>query len=493
MFEFDFNKKTYKHIHFVGIGGVSMSGLAEILLSKGFEVSGSDANKSDITIHLEDLGAKVFIGHQKENINGVDLVVYTDAVSSDNEELVEAENKNIKIVDRASFLGAIMLNYQDSIAVSGTHGKTSTTSIIASITNYIDNFNPTILLGGKLNEIGGNIRLASEDCIITEACEYKGNILKYYPSTAIILNIDEDHLDFFKNIDHIVDTFIDYTKNIQENGTLIINMDDPNTKRIIENTREDIDIITFGVDNQADFMAKNIRVSDGKTYFDLLIHGEESHPIELNIIGRHNVYNSLAAIIAIYNHDMDIEVIIDKIKGYQGVQRRLELKGVVNGVTFLDDYAHHPTEIKTTLDAIKASKNMDGTSYCIFQPHTFTRTKILLNSFSEAFKDVDKVIITDIFAAREKNNGSIHSKDLTDAVNKISNNAIYLSSFEEIESFLKDKVKEKDLVITMGAGNIYQLAESILNSEWNLDSENIEIKSLEADSIISSKKINNFA
>ncbi len=468
MFEFNLNNKDkYNYIHFIGIGGVSMSGLAEILLDKGFKVSGSDNKLSKTTIHLQNLGADIYIGHNKKNIINPDLVVYTDAISTDNEELLEAK-KVSTIVDRATFLGAIMQNYKKSIAVSGTHGKTTTTSMIASITNHSDLINPTILLGGNLTEIGGNIKLASDDYIITEACEYKGNVLKYFPTTAIILNIDEDHLDFFKNIDHIVDTFKGYIGNIKENGNLILNIDDEHNQTLITHVRDDIKVHTIGINCDAKYKATDLEFSPHETRFNLLYEGIK-YPFKLKVVGKHNVYNALASIAASHVHGMSFEDISKYLAMYSGVQRRLELKGIINDVTVLDDYAHHPTEIQSTLEAIKKSFNLGGKTYCIFQPHTFTRTKILLDSFSNSFKDVDNVIITDIFAAREINDGKIHSKDLVNAVNKISQNAIYLSTFDEVESFLLENTKKDDLIVTMGAGDVYLIGENFLKLSENLN------------------------
>lgn len=461
MFSFKFNNYEYKHIHFIGIGGISMSGLAEILLTKEYKITGTDNKKTDIIKRLENLGASIYIGHNKDNINGADLIVYTDAISDDNEELIAARKSNIPTVDRATFLGAIMLNYKNSIAVSGTHGKTTTTSMIASITNH-GTINPTVLLGGQLDEIGGNVRLGSKDCILTEACEYKANILKYYPTMAIILNIDEDHLDYFKNMDHIVDTFVGYGKNLKEDSYLVINQDDPYSSQVIENTLANV--VTFGIDSPADYQATDIKYLDNSsTSFTLTINNEESWPINIKTIGKHNVYNALASIIAAHLHGLGMEEIIKNISLYKGVQRRLELKGYLDDVKILDDYAHHPTEIQTTLEAL--SQESDSNLYCIFQPHTFTRTKSLLDSFSKAFIHAKEIIITDIYAARELDNGEIHSKDLVKAINKESDNAKYISTFSEVESYLLKQIKPGDTILTMGAGDVYLIGESLLEEE----------------------------
>lgn len=458
MYEFHIGDHKYNNIHFIGIGGISMSGLAEILIKENYNVSGSDSKDSLAVERLRKLGAKIYIGHNEKNIGQANLVIYTDAISKDNVELMAAYEAGIQVIDRATFLGALMKNYSNSIAVSGTHGKTTTTSMIATIISKT-NLNPTILLGGELDSIGGNVKIGKKDFILTEACEYKGNILKYFPTMAIVLNIDEDHLDYFKSINHIIDTFVGYGKNLEESSHLVINTDDIYAKNVIENTKASV--ITFGINTKADYRAENITFSEeGFPSFILNIKGKKVCQIFLNVMGIHNIYNALASIAATHTYGISLDIISENIKSYRGVHRRLELKGYFNDIKIMDDYAHHPTEIKATLNALK--KSTKGNIYCIFQPHTFTRTKILLNSFAEAFADADKIIIADIYAAREKDNGEIHSKNLADAIRNKGFDAIYLSTFEEIESYLLDNVKDEDTILTMGAGNIYLVGESIL-------------------------------
>ena len=456
MFEFKINNDN-SHIHFIGIGGISMSGLAEILLTEGYKVSGSDYKNSPILDRLRSLDAEIYIGHSENNINNPALVVYTDAISSDNEELKKAISLNIPVVDRATFLGALMKNYEKSIAVSGTHGKTTTTSMISTILNH-STINPTILLGGELKDIGGNVKLGSRDCILTEACEYKANILKYFPTMVIVLNMDEDHLDYFKNMDHIVETFKSYINNLEEDAHLLINADDPNYLRVISETKAKV--FTFGIENEADYMAKNIRFSkEGYPSYDLFIKGQGQHTISLNVLGTHNIYNSLASIAATHLYGMDIKEIIKNLNIYDGVGRRLDFKGHYKGAKVIDDYAHHPTEIRASLNAIK-QEEAKGKVYCIFQPHTFTRTQILFDSFAKSFYDADEVIITDIYGAREVDKGAIHSRDLANAIVNVK--STYLESFEDIKSYLKEKIVENDIIITMGAGNIVELGEELI-------------------------------
>ena len=456
MFEFRINSQKYSKVHFIGIGGISMSGLAKILLTEGYSVTGSDSKNSEVIEKLEELGAKIYINHHRDNINDVDLVIYTDAIANDNEELLKAHSLGVPVIDRATFLGALMKNYKNSIAVSGTHGKTTTTSMLSTILNR-STLDPTILLGGQLSEINGNIKLGSKDYMLTEACEYKGNILKYFPTMAIILNIDEDHLDYFKDIDHIIDTFVQYGKNLDKDSYLLINKDDPGSEKVIKNTLAKV--VTFGLNSDCDYRAEDIKFSqEGLSSFTLNIGNKEFYNINLNVMGIHNIYNSLGAITAAHISGLPMEEILTNIQFYTGVQRRLEFKGYYNKVKIIDDYAHHPTEISSTLRALRNSTK--GNIYCIFQPHTFTRTQLLLNSFATSFCEANKVVITDIYAAREKDNGVIHSRDLANAIK--STDAIYLETFEEIETYLIDNLKDDDIVVTMGAGNIYLVGESIL-------------------------------
>lgn len=461
MFEFLIENHDYKHVHFIGIGGISMSGLAEILLIEGYKVSGTDNTDSSIVNRLRKLGAKIFIGHNKDNILDADLIIYTDAISKDNEELIAAINSGAPVVDRASFLGALMKNYKNSIAISGTHGKTTTTSMVATIMNH-GKLNPTILIGGELDDIGGNVKIGTEEYILTEACEYRANILKYFPTMAIILNMDEDHLDYFKSMDHIVDTFIGYVKNLDDKSNLIINADDPYADKVKNESKANI--ISFGLEKACDYRAENIRYdSEGFPSYSLNIRNSEIHEIKLSVMGIHNIYNSLAAIATTHTLGLPMDVISEFITYYNGVHRRLEFKGYINNTTrVVDDYAHHPTEIRATLSALK--KSTKGKIYCVFQPHTFTRTKILLDSFAKSFEGANKIIIADIYAARELDNGEIHSKELANRIKENGEDSIYISSFEEIEKYLVENAKDNDIIVTMGAGNVYKIGDSILSN-----------------------------
>lgn len=458
MFEINIDDSKYKNIFFIGIGGISMSALAELMLYKGYKVYGSDRMPSINTEKLEKNGATIYYEHKKEHIENMDLVIFTDAISFDNEEYMAAVKEKIDLVDRATFLGAIMKNYKNSIAVSGTHGKTTTTSMITEIIKDLD-LNPTIMLGGQLKDIDGNIKIGDENLFLTEACEYKANILKYFPTTEIILNIDEDHLDYFDNIDHIIRTFKGYVDNLHADDYVILNVDDENVDTLfpIDNCK----VFTFGIKNDADLRAKNIDFSeDGFPTYDLYLKGKKICHVELSVLGRHNVLNSLAAIAATYVNNIPIEDAIIGLKNYKGVERRLEEKGYYKGTKIMDDYAHHPTEIKSSIHAIKNA--CKGKLYTIFQPHTYTRTKLLLDAFANSFDESDVIIITDIYAAREKDYGDIHSKTLRDAISDHRDNTFYISGFEDIVKFIKENIKKDDIVVTMGAGDVYKIGEMIL-------------------------------
>lgn len=461
MFKFNLNEKKYKHVHFIGIGGISMSGLAEILNKYGYKVTGSDSKQSDTTDKLKSHGIDVIIGQKKENIKGADLIVYTDAISLDNEELAQAIKTKVDLIDRASFLGALMENYKVSIAISGTHGKTTTTSMVAEIIKNLPT-EPTIIVGGKLDDINGNVLVGKEEMILTEACEYKANVLKYFPTTALVLNIDEDHLDYFDNIDHIINTFKGYGDNLGKDDKLILNIDDENTRNLLE--RDNTQIITIAVDRYADYRAKNIEFNDlGYPQYDLYYKDKYIDKVILSIMGVHNVYNSLGAIAAAHENNISFKEAIDGIHNYHGVHRRLEYKGNYKGALVMDDYAHHPTEIKASLNALR--KGCKKNLYCIFQPHTYTRTKLLLDSFSKSFSQTDYTIITDIYAAREKDYGDIHSKTLVDAINNNGDSAFYMETFDEIVKFLQDNLRPNDMVVTMGAGDVYKIGQMLLNSQ----------------------------
>lgn len=460
MFNFYLDSHKYSNIHFIGIGGISMSALAEILISEGYNVSGSDAKDSIIVERLRKLGAKIYIGHDEGNIQDIDLVIYTDAITKDNEEYVKAISLDIPVIDRATFLGALMKNYNHSIAVSGTHGKTTTTSMLSTILNH-SKLNPTILLGGELDEIGGNVKLGSKELLLTEACEYKGNILKYFPTMAIILNIDEDHLDYFESIEHIQDTFVQYARNLDANGYLVINSDDVGSEKVIKNTKAKV--YTFGIHSDCDYKAEDIKFSkEGYPSYTLKIKNDRSYVVNLSVMGLHNVYNSLASIAAAHIYGVPMEDILERITLYTGVHRRLELKGYYNGAKVIDDYAHHPTEIKATLRAAKNCRPRKV--YAIFQPHRYTRTQNLSKEFGSSFFDADEIVLTDIYSAGETPIKGVSSDLIAEYLRENGKKVVYIKRKEEIPDYIIDKkLVPGDYILTIGAGDISDVAYSIVS------------------------------
>lgn len=443
-------------IHMIGIGGISMSGLAEILKNKGYVVSGSDINKTPITEKLELNGIKVFYEHNENNIEDADAVIYTASIKKDNPEYVKAEALNLPLIERCTLLGEISASYKNSIAIAGTHGKTTTTSMI-SLAFLGANMDPTISVGGVVPEIDSNYKIGNSEFFVTEACEYVESFLSLKPHCSIVLNIEEDHLDYFKDINHIKSAFNKFVAKTDTDGFTIINNDDKNCRELTIKSN----LITFGIDNKSNVMAKNIDIEDGYTTFDLIYNDNFVAQIKLSVLGKHNVYNALACLSTCLAYNVPIDSVKDTLLKFHGAKRRFEYKGTFNDIEVYDDYAHHPSEIKATLKAAKL-KNANKI-WCVFQPHTYTRTKTLLGEFAKAFVDADNVIITDIYAAREKDTGLVHSKDLVDEINAVSNNAIYIKSFEEIEDYLKENAKKDDVIFTVGAGNVFKIGDDLVN------------------------------
>jgi len=456
----DINDHKIKHIHLIGIGGISMSAIAEVLLAKGYSISGSDLSDSKLLVRLRENGASITIGHSAENIKNPDLIVYSAAIKENNPERIEGKKQSIPEIDRAEMLGQIMKKYEKSIAVSGSHGKTTTTSLVSLLMEY-SSLDPTILVGGELDEIGGNIKIGNSQHFITEACEYVESFLKFNPFIAVILNIDEDHLDYFKNLEHIKESFKKFTLRISEGGFLIANWDDENVRDISNDLK--CKLLTYSINEIADFKAINIEFSkEGLPMFDVEYLGKSYGPFKLSIPGKHNVYNALAAIATLTALGVDLDIIKSNITKYKGIHRRFDKIGEVKGATIIDDYAHHPAEIRATLEAAKNYPH--NKIWCVFQPHTYTRTKTLLEDFSRSFTLADHVIITDIYAAREQDTGEVTSLDL---VNKINDSAkvAYLSGFENIAQNIYDNLKPGDIVLTMGAGDIYKVGHMLLEKK----------------------------
>ena len=459
MYKIDFNHPC--HVHFIGIGGISMSGLAEILMKEGFTVSGSDNKESSLTDHLTDKGAVIFYGQKASNIiDGINVVVYTAAIHEDNEEFMEAKRQGLPMLSRAELLGQLMTNYDTPIAVSGTHGKTTTTSMLSHIFLAGD-MDPTISVGGILKAIHGNIRVGSSGLFVTEACEYTNSFLHFFPKISVILNIDGDHLDFFKDLDDIRHSFRLFAELLPEDGTLVINGDIENLSYITDGLA--CRVVTFGREASLDYSASDIQYDEqGNASFDLIRHGIPSGHVTLSVGGEHNVYNALSAIAVADLLGVSAETIQEGLLSFHGTDRRFEYKGEFNGITVIDDYAHHPTEIEATLKS--AAHYPHRELWCIFQPHTYTRTKALFDEFAQALSHTDHLILADIYAARETDTLGISSEQLARAAASYGCDAIYLPSFDEIEKYVRDHCQSGDLLITMGAGDVVNIGEDLLKA-----------------------------
>ena len=457
-YQIDFHKPV--HVYFIGIGGISMSGLAEILLKEGFTISGSDARESALTIHLEKAGAKVFYGQTADHITeDIDVVVYTAAIHDDNPEFATAKAANLPMLARAELLGQIMRNYPTAIAVAGTHGKTTTTSMLSTILLKAKK-DPTITVGGILSQIGGNIRVGHSDTFLTEACEYTNSFLSFYPTVGIILNIEADHMDFFKNLQEIRTSFHRFAALLPEDGLLVLDSAIEHPEEITKDIRARV--ITCGLTGNEDYTAKDITYNEkGCASFTLCHKGNALGIVSLLVPGIHNVSNALSALSASLELGIDFEKAVLGLLDFQGTERRFQYKGMVNGITIIDDYAHHPTEITATLKAALHYPHRD--IWCVFQPHTYTRTQAFLTDFAKALSLADHVVLTDIYAAREINTIGITSLALKEELEKLGKQCDYFSSFDEIEKFLLKKCMHGDLLITMGAGDVLNIGENLLS------------------------------
>lgn len=448
-----------KTIHFLGIGGVSMSGIATILNDEGCNVTGYDINHSDITNKLEDLGIKVVYEEDLSLIDNADIIVYTAAISKEDNQYLYALDSNKKMYERSSFLGMMMESYDNVLCISGTHGKSTTTGMVSQI--FMEaGLNPTISIGANLPLINSNVYVGNKKYFIVESCEYVDSFLEFKPTSEIILNIDNDHLDYFENIDNIIKSFNKFTTLLPDDGYLIVNNDDENTLKCVNR-----DFITYGIDNDSNFMAKNINYNNlGHPSYDLYIDNEFITNINLSVSGIHNVYNSLASIALSYQYKIDIDIIKKALSNYHGVGRRFEYLGNYNEAFIYDDYAHHPSEIETTLKSVNNTKH--NKCYAIFQGHTYSRTKEHLEDFAKVLSKFENVIIAKIYPAREKNIYNVKEDDLVNLIKENgNNNVIFIDNFEEITSYLKTKIKKDDLIITIGAGPINEVAKMLLKEE----------------------------
>jgi UDP-N-acetylmuramate--alanine ligase len=449
-----------KKIHFVGIGGIGMSGLAHILLSRGYRVSGSDAKENEITTKLATEGAEIHIGHAAENVADADIVVVTAAVKGKNPELAEAKKKKLKVLRRSQLLGILMAE-KKGIAVAGTHGKTTTSTMLSLVLEDAA-LDPTMIIGGEVKNIGGNAKDGAGEWVVAEACEYERSFLDLHPFAAIITNIEEDHLDCYDGLKDIMATFEKFITQIDKKGFLVLSADDANTLKA--GRKYPGKIITYTVNGvKADFTAKNTRTENGETYFEVWQGQECLGNFTLRVPGIHNVANALAVIAVATEVGVYPDRIKETLRDFSGTKRRFEIKGEKDGVLVIDDYAHHPTEIQATLAGL-ANFYPGQKSWVVFQAHQYSRTHHLLSDFARSFRQAGQVIIPEIYEARdtEEDKKSVNCQILAEAINKVSGNAVCIPEFPKVLEYLKKNVKKGDIVITIGAGPVYQIGEEFL-------------------------------
>ncbi|MDD5167234.1 MAG: UDP-N-acetylmuramate--L-alanine ligase [Syntrophales bacterium] len=455
--QIDAMRRKVRAIHFVGIGGIGMSGIAEVLLNLGYTVTGSDLGESDITRRLASLGACVFKGHRAANLVEADVVVTSTAVKADNPEVLEAHRRGIPVIPRAEML-AELLKMKFSIAISGSHGKTTTTSMISTVLAS-GGLDPTMVIGGKLGSIGSNAKIGDGEVIVAEADESDGSFLKLNPCIAVITNIDREHLDYYRDIEDIKAAFLRFANIVPFYGSTIVCADDPHVREIMPKiTRK---VITYGIRTPADYVAANVIFDGSSSTFSVSYKGESLGDVGMSVPGLFNVYNALATIAAAREIEMPMETIREGLLAYVGVQRRLELKGEAGGIAVVDDYGHHPTEIKATLAA--ARQVWKGRLIVVFQPHRYTRTKALYEEFLGAFSDADTLIVTDIYPASEEPIPGVTAEALCRGIREQGHkDASYIGNFDEIVSYLQSRAKASDVIITQGAGSVWKVGEAFL-------------------------------
>lgn len=450
--------KRGKRGHLIGIGGVSMSPLAEVLSDAGLIITGSDIAESERTSHLREKGVEIFIGHDAGNVTDkIDFVVRTAAAHNDNPEVVRAHELGIPVFERTQAWGAIMRGYKNALCISGTHGKTTTTSMCTHILMAAEK-DPTVMIGGTLPLLKAGHRVGTGDTIVMESCEYYNSFLSFYPTVAVILNIEEDHLDFFSGIDEIKQSFREFASHVPENGYVVVNHDDENTMDAVKDL--DRNIVTFGLTSKADVYAKNVIRIGSLTKFDIMCRGKFFETVSIHVPGVHNLKNALAAAASCICLGIKPTAIKYGLAGFSGAGRRFEFKGKFNGADVYDDYAHHPGELKALLDAVEALGYKR--TIVVFQPHTYTRTMALFPDFVRQLRRPDVVYLAEIFAAREKNILGISSADLAEKID----GAKFFKTFEEIENDLRKNAQPGDLILTVGAGNVYKIGEHLLADDY---------------------------
>ena len=443
-------------VHFVGIGGIGMSGIAELLLNLGFSISGSDLNDSEIIRNLRSKGAMIFEGHHAKNLGDCEVLVYSSAVPEDNPELIAAREKKVPIIKRAEMLGELIALKQTSIGVGGTHGKTSTSSMIGALLSHAQ-LDPTLVVGGLVKNIDTNSQLGSGDLIVVEADEYDKSFLQLKPTISVITNIEQEHMDCYDDLEDLHNSFAQFANAVPFYGVVLACLDSSGVQDIIPKIKRPV--ITYGLTSQADISAKNIQSKESKTTYSLYKQDQKCGKVTLNVPGKHNVLNSLAAAAIGFEMGLDAKTIIDGIGSYGGVRRRFEIKGIAGDVMVVDDYAHHPTEVSATLQAARGG--WDRRIIAVFQPHLFSRTKSFYKEFAAAFMDSDVLIVTDIYPAREKPIKGITGKLVFNAARSTGHkNAHYIPDLKDLKTTLDGIIQENDMVITIGAGTIWRYAQS---------------------------------
>jgi UDP-N-acetylmuramate--alanine ligase len=453
-----YRRGKIQHIHFVGIGGIGMSGIAEVLLNLGYQVSGSDTRETEVTRRLQSLGAKVSYGHRRENLKEADVVVTSSAIRKGNPEVEVAEERLIPVIPRAEMLAELM-RMKIGIAIAGTHGKTTTTSLISTVL-AAGGLDPTVVIGGRLNSIGSNARLGQGQYLVAEADESDGSFLKLMPTIAVVTNIDPEHLDYYNGIDEIKETFLSFLDKIPFFGLAVLCLDHPNIQSLLPRLKKRF--TTYGLTTQADYQAKEIVFEGLSTSFDVVHRRREIGRLSLRMPGLHNVYNALATLATAFELDIPFQVVQETLRDFSGIQRRFQIKGEKKGILVVDDYGHHPVEIMATLKA--ARTGWAKRIIAVFQPHRYTRTQALFKDFLTAFYDADVLVLTDIYPAGEDRIEGVESKALFEGLREYGHKDVtYLSDKKEIVEHLIRVISPGDLVITLGAGDIWQVSEELVN------------------------------
>jgi len=446
-----------QHVHFIGIGGYGMSAIAKVMLEMGYVVSGSDLVQSALTDQLAAIGAKIYIGHVAEQAEGADIIVYSTALNQDNVEIQWANQQNIPVIHRSEMLARLM-NDKNGIAIAGAHGKTTTSSMIALVMHHCE-WDPTFIIGGVISNLGTNAKAGAGDFLIAEADESDSTFLAYHPNLAIVLNIEADHLENYEgDFSKLKQAYAQFLSHVRTGGNAVVCQDDAHLQEMIPHLQSNV--ITYGIEQAADYMAKNIVLDDRKLTFDAYFHGECLGRVDLSVPGKHNVYNALAALVTCMESGLTFRQFAESILQFHGAKRRFQVLGEEDGIVVVDDYAHHPTEIEAT---IRAAKAMNKRIIAVFQPQRYTRTFFLFTQFSKAFSEADEVVITDIYSpAGEQQIEGISSAKLTELIRTNSNpNVKYIASRDQVQAYLIDHVQSGDLVITMGAGDIWKAAEGL--------------------------------